>query len=314
MNIEDSHFKDILLSQINARSKYDRHPYKNHNYILGVSIKDNRIESYSTINPLKLRTEGICKLINDCLQKYVIKDMQANFCLNDFPVKNVINICRPINDTNYFLYPFTFSQSALRLGSNIDQKNNFDQYTSSIRKADIPINEKIDKIYFNGMPKQRLKFFEYATENIDICDAHLYHGPPHHFFGINDAVARKLAKTHIAKKTITPWVEHLKYKYALVTNGNHEIITDRLKVLMASNDIIIKEKCKYEEFFHYKLKDKENYMEIVQPEEIRSTMELLSGDVDLCNKLRENNKKFVDEQLNYEQVLLYTSLLLNGLV
>ena len=80
------------------------------------------------------------------------------------------------------------------------------------------------------------------------------------------------------------------------------------------NSVIIKKKSPYEEFYSYLLKDNINYIEYQNENELRNLHNKLENDEKLCLQIIENNKKFVNEILTYDNILKYTADLLNILL
>ena len=318
-NIDNSAFKEILQQQIALKSSYLGNNFQLHGpnpgHRIKIYIKDNKISPsspsfLSNASSKNFRVSEVYKLIDDCLKDYKIKDMCISFNTTDLPIKGVLNMCRPLNQHGYFLYPLTFSSYNLRQ-NNVDNLN-ADEITAYLKEKEIPKEEKIHKLYSNGIPgDDKSRYFLYAGKNTDIFDSKMYVGPPYlwHYCPPAD---RPYVK-NIASDCFTPWIDHLKYKYILCARGQKHVIADRYKSLLKINSVIFKGIDRYEEFFYYKLKNKENYISIDNPQHIRPILEMLEKDDELYDKIVANNKKFIDEELNYSQIKLYMAILLNGL-
>ena len=87
-----------------------------------------------------------------------------------------------------------------------------------------------------------------------------------------------------------------------------------MRLLLNTNSVIIYKKSIYEEFYSYLLKDNINYIEYENENELRNIHNKLENDEKLCLQIIENNKKFVDEILSYDNILKYTADLLNILL
>ena len=107
------------------------------------------------------------------------------------------------------------------------------------------------------------------------------------------------------------WDEHLKYKYVLYNDGN--TLSDRMKLLLCTNSVIIKKQSIYEEFFTYKLKNNENYIEYNNENELRDIYNILENNNNLYKHITDNNNYFINNILTYDQCLLYFNILLNNL-
>ena len=69
----------------------------------------------------------------------------------------------------------------------------------------------------------------------------------------------------------------------------------------------------YEEYYSYILKNNINYVEYSNINEIRNIYNKLEDNPKLYNEIIENNKIFINKYLDYEEILLYTYNIINGL-
>ena len=84
-----------------------------------------------------------------------------------------------------------------------------------------------------------------------------------------------------------------------------------MRLLLSTNSIIIYKQSKYEEFYSYKLKNKINYIEYQDTSEIREIIQY-NEKTNEYNNIAKNNSLFVDTYLDYDEILLYTFLLINN--
>lgn len=121
-----------------------------------------------------------------------------------------------------------------------------------------------------------------------------------------------LKENNLASEQYDYFNEHFKYKYIIYNDGN--TLSDRMRLLLNTNSVIIYKKSIYEEFYTYLLKNNINYIEYEHENELRNIHNKLENDEKLCLQIIENNKKFVNEILTYDNILKYTADLLNILL
>ena len=97
---------------------------------------------------------------------------------------------------------------------------------------------------------------------------------------------------------ISKWKER---KYIIYNDGN--TLSDRTRLLLNVNSVIIKKKSEYEEFYSYLLENNENYIEYNKTEELLSIFKHLEQDTKLCNRIINNNVNFVKNILTYDNIL-----------
>ena len=175
-----------------------------------------------------------------------------------------------------------------------------------------PFNRKINKIYTASIPHQiKREYFIYALEN-SFCAGWAYGGTCHKFLGMDSKLVNKLIDNNLGGTEYKHFVEHFKYKYVLYNDGN--TLSDRTRLLLNINSVIIKKSSQYEEFYSYLLKNKINYIEYNNCNELKPIYNLLEQNNNICEKIVENNKNFVKNVLNYENILEYTYYLLKELM
>lgn len=288
---------------------------------LKIEIKNNKITNINN-GPgwiHELRKKSYIKLINDILEKYQLKDGIISINLSDFPKKGVLNFCRDKNNSEgYFLIPFArFILDETKLSKNKDTNNfNYFQTTNYLKLLHDNYNfkDKINKFYLNGLDGRgkRLNYYLYALQNKSICDGHLYGGSGHKYGMTPSHVVKILKENNLASEQYDYFDSHFKYKYIIYYEGN--TLSDRMRLLLNTNSVIIYKKSIYEEFYTYLLKNNINYIEYEHENELQNIHNKLENDEKLCLQIIENNKKFVDEILTYDNILKYTKDLLNILL
>ena len=172
---------------------------------------------------------------------------------------------------------------------------------------------KINKLYTSCIPHRAKKnFLMYAANNPDICHVNAYIGTVHGKIALESNDCLTLSKVNMLNSEFVPFTEHCKYKYVIYNDGN--TLSDRMRLLLATNSVIIRQKSPYEEFYSYMLKNEENYIEYSDINDIRRIHEYLENNSELCNKIIQNNADFVNEYLTYDEILLYTYELLKSLI
>lgn len=286
-----------------------------------IEIKNNKIINIilGPGNIHELRKKSYIKLINDVLEKYKLKDGFISINLSDHPKKGVLNFCRDKNNSKgYFLIPnHRFILDETKLSKNKDTDNfNYFQTTNYLKSLynNYIFQDKINKFYLNGLEGRgkRLNYYVYALNNKDICDGHLYGGSVHKYGVTPLPLIKQLKENNLASEEYDYFDSHFKYKYIIYYEGN--TLSDRMRLLLNTNSVIIYKKSIYEEFYTYLLKNNINYIEYENENELRNIHNKLENDEKLSLQIIENNKKFVDEILTYDNIVKYTADLLNILL
>lgn len=310
-------FKDIVQQQLKFKNKYIN---KICTPDMGVTIiiKNNKIDKIVNGSGWieEARKKQYLKIINDCLQKYKIKDIILNINLPDIPIPGVLNFCRLKNDINCFLIPnMRFALDDVLNDENNNPFENYDLQKEYIIKESNKINQinKINKIYTSSIPhKSKVEYFKYAINNTDICDGYCNIGTCHKLVALSIQDAEKLKLIDMCGIENKSWLEHLKYKYVLYNDGN--TLSDRMRLLLCTNSVIIRSKTIYEEFYTYLLQNHQNYIEYNNINELRNIIQYLENNNNTYNSIVENNNKFIKNILTYDNILLYCYYLFNGLV
>jgi hypothetical protein len=282
--------------------------------ICGISIKieNNKIKEVKNGNGFihPTRKKQYIQLIENTLNKYKIEDKIILINLSDHPILNTFGFCKEINKNNYYLLPnHRFTNDDVILDEKKTKFKNFDDEKEFIFNNDINFKDKTNKIFTSCIPhKNKMDYILYSLENT-FCESYVYIGSVHGTCGISNNIIEKLSKQNKCGKEYQPWLEHTKYKYIIYNDGN--TLSDRFRLLLCLNAIIIKKKSKYEEFYSYKLQDKINYIEYNNVNELKEIFEYLEKNQNICEDIISNNKKFLKEYLNYDNILHYTYLALS---
>lgn len=310
-------FIDLLNNQKSQKNLYN----VSIDTCLKIEIKNNKIINIILASGWihESRKNSYIKLIKDVLEKYQLKDGIISINLDDFPKKGVLNFCRDKNNSEgCFLIPFArFILDDTKLSINEDTNNfNYFQTTNYLKSLhdNYMFKDKINKFYLNGLDARgkRLNYYLYALQNRSICDGHLYGGGVHKYGYTPPHLIKLLKENNLASEQYDYFDSHFKYKYIIYYEGN--TLSDRMRLLLNTNSVIIYKKSIYEEFYTYLLKDNINYIEYEHENELRNIYNKLENDDKLCLQIIDNNKKFVDEILTYDNILKYTADLLNILL
>jgi hypothetical protein len=312
-------FYKILESQIKNKHVY----IKNGPLVEGsirIIIYKNRIKD--VINGPgwihSTRKMQYIKLIENVLKKSTIIDGNININLQDHPSSGYLNFCRLNDNNNQFLLPdfrFTLDDIVLTKEWEKDKYKNFDETTQYLQNfhSNYIFNDKINKFYTSCIPHhKKLEYFLFASQNLNLCSGHMYGGSVHGYNKTSRQFVDVLESSGLASKEYKTFDEHFKYKYIIYNDGN--TLSNRMKLLLNVNSVIIKQTSPYEEMYTYLLKDKINFIEYNKTSELKNIHTLLENDTDLCKQIIENNKLFVKDVINYDNIMQYTSILLNKLL
>ena len=115
----------------------------------------------------------------------------------------------------------------------------------------------------------------------------------------------------MAGENAVPFIKHSDYKYVLYNDGN--TLSDRTRLLLCLNSVIIKKKSEYEEFYSYKLENNINHIEYNNTEELKEIYKNLEKNPEISRAIINNNKNFIDDILNYNNILQYTADIINNI-
>lgn len=309
-NIDTSFpFKKIIEQQISLKKYFIKDikpPYGG----ICIVIKNNKIfkiiNGSGWVHPR--RKEQYVELISNCLKVHTINDCNININLQDHPMPGVFNFCR-IKGSPFFLLPnHRFTNDDIKInGNNFD---NYDQQKKYI--LNYQNTSKINKIYNLSIPhKEKIPYFKYALENLDICHGYAYTGSCHKLVNLDISTNSKLELQNMAGTDSKDWIEHLNYKYLIYSDGN--TLSDRMRLLLCSKSVIIRQNSRYEEFYSYLLLNNFNYIQISNIDELRNLYDNLEKNPNMFNEIVDRNTLFVENVLTYENILYYCKLLINGL-
>lgn len=306
-------YDEIIKQQVNNKQHYVS-GISPPNGGICISIKNNKIYNIGHgggyVHPT--RKKQYTSLITNVISKYVLKDCNININLEDHPKSGYFNFCRLKNNDRQFLLPnHRFTNDEIIIDEHKNQYNNFNEQKSYI--FDIKIQNKKNKIFTSCIPhRSKIDYFSYALKNTDICDGYCYTGSCHGLVHLSNDMYVKLKEKGMAGDKYSHWINHLDYKYVLYNDGN--TLSDRLRLLLASNSVIIKSSgSPYEEFYSYILKNNINYVEYSNINELRNIYGKLEDNSEFYNVIIENNKIFINKYLDYEEILLYTYTIINEL-
>lgn len=310
----ESKFGEIIKEQTKYKHGFikDIRPPKSG---ICIQIKNNMVnnvyEGKGWIHPR--RKMQYVALIKNMLEKYELNDCNVNINLCDHPMRGYLNFCRKQGDHKSFLIPtFRFTLDDIVTNNDGTTMNDYDDVKKYIQDFNMKNHSKINKFYTSSIPHPSKKnFLMYAANNPDICHVNTYIGTVHGKLALKQNDCLTLSKVNMLSSEFIPFTEHCKYKYVVYNDGNS--LSDRMRLLLLTNSVIIKQKTPYEEFFWYMLKNEENYIEYGDTNDIRTIHEYVEENPELCNKIIRNNKNFVNEYLTYDEILLYTFELLRSL-
>jgi len=246
-------------------------------------------------------------LLTNVLQKHKLPDSTLNINLLDHPQNGYFNFCRTIGNSKQFLLPnHRFTED-----DTIPTKT-FDETITYIRDKHIPQDSRKAQFYTNCVPNgNKVDYFKYALRNPNICAGYVYGGSTHKYLNLPQNFVNELKAQGLAGEAKDPFETHTKYKYVLYNDGN--TLSDRMRLLLCTDAVIVKKMTPYEEFYSYLLKPNSNYVTYKNIEELAPLFVKLESDPTLCAHIRQNNAEFVDTYLKYDVILEYVANLINAL-
>lgn len=246
-------------------------------------------------------------LFENALKKYKIKNAIVNINISDFPLEGYFNFCRQNKNSKHFLLPnHRFTKDDV-----IVNTETFTDVVKYIRAKSEIYKNKIPKFYTNCVPhKSKVDYFLYALKHPQTCSGYVYGGSTHKFLQLPPPLVNQLKAHNLAGEHHVPFEEHCKYKYVIYNDGN--VLSDRMRLLLCTDSVIVKKTSPYEEFYSYLLKPEINYISYTNTEELEEIFNRLEKDENLCNALRQNNANFLTVVLNYDNILEYVANLINA--
>lgn len=302
-------FKEILDQQINSKqyliNKIQAPP------IAGISIviSNNRIQQIVNGEQVHSgRRKQYVALIEKTLLKYKVKNSLLNINLADEPIDGHFNFCRKIGNSRQFLLPnHRFTNDDI-----IFSTETYDDIVKLIRNSrQDPYESRKSQFYTNCIPhKSKVDYFAFAVKNPAICTGFIYSNSSHKTLSLTKEFIRDLELQNLIGDLPALFEEHLKYKYVIYNDGN--TLSDRMRLLLLTDSVIVRKSSPYEEFYSYLLKPDQNYIQYNNVEELPEIHKRLEADIPLCNSIRKNNQQFVDTYLKYDNILEYVANLING--
>lgn len=338
-----SPFDKVIQEQV-ARKKELVSGISTPNSVISIVIEKNKIidvlEGPGCNEWGSRKTSYVC-LFENVLSKHILPNCSVNINLSDYPRGGYFNFCRRRKGDLYqyfnlrprylkrlftsetpwleqFLLPnFRFTQDNVNLSDEDFVSETFDDTTQYIqlKHKEYPFENKIRKIYTSSSPhRPKFGYFEYAISH-EFCDGYLWIGHPvHKTCDASPNFVKRLKSRELVGEEFVPFLKHIEYKYVLYNDGT--TLSDRMRLLLNLNSIILYKKSNYEEFYTYLLKDRKNFVEFNKLSELMEIYKFLETTEDgkeLSINIIENNKNFVREVLTYENICHYVSVLINGL-
>lgn len=306
-------YSKIIEQQINNKNYYINNVSPPRGGIC-IIMKDNIIhkivDGNGWVHPTRKRQ--YISLITNVIEKYTLKDCNININISDHPIQGYFNFCRNINNNSQFLLPnHRFTNDDIVIDKNKQPYKNFNEQKKYI--FNINKDNKINKIFTSCIPhRSKTEYFSYAINNSDICDGYCYTGSGHKLCNLPYDMYLELKNRGMAGEEYSYWINHLDYKYVLYNDGN--TLSDRLRLLLTTNSVIIKKSnSPYEEFYSYILDNNKNYIEYSNINEIRNIYNKLENNSELYNQIIKNNRDFIHKYLDYDEILLYTYKIIDGI-
>jgi hypothetical protein len=251
------------------------------------------------------KRQYVC-LIANVLSHHTIKDCYVNINLCDKPKHGYFNFNRLRGNATEFLLPnHRFTSDDVQIDAAHTKTANFDDTVKLIRSA--AHTTKINKIYTSSIPhKNKLDYYRFAVIN-NCATGYAWLGSVHGNADAPPALIAELRLHGLCGQTYEPFIKHAEYKYVLYNDGN--TLSDRMRLLLCLDAVILRSPSMYEEFYSYLLKDGENYIEYY---DLLETYQMLEKENALCAQIALNNRRFIDEVLTYKNILGYTAEIINS--
>jgi len=285
---------------------------------ISIRITDNKIVSISdsaNMNNIRRKHQYIA-LIKNTVSAHHVKDCFININLRDKPKPGFFNFCRNFGKAEEFLLPnHRFTQDDIKIVDKEIALPTFDEEARLIQSLNTPYAEKASKFFTmtNFLPNKR-DYLSYDLENKDICDAIIYlrHPQTNDKTELNDLLDRYKHNNMLTDKFI-PFIKHSNYKYVIYNDGFS--LSDRMRILLCLNSVIIKKKKKkekWEEFYSYHLRPDVNYIAYSDESELRAIHDVLEKDPLISKRLIENNQQYIKNILTYTNITKYTADVINA--
>jgi hypothetical protein len=246
-------------------------------------------------------------LFTNVLKKHNLRDSIININISDHPQNGYFNFCRYISNSKQFLLPnHRFTED-----DTIPSKT-FDETINYIRGKHVPHESRKAQFYTNCVPhNSKVDYFRFALKNTKICGGYVYGGSTHKYLNLPTTFVQELKANGLAGEAKDPFETHNNYKYVIYNDGN--TLSDRMRLLLCTDAVIVKKQTQYEEFYSYLLKPNINYVEYKNVDDLQNIYNTLETNPRLCKNIRKNNAEFVDTYLKYDVILEYVANLINAL-
>lgn len=257
------------------------------------------------------RRRQYIQLITNCVAKHHVKNCVVAVNLGDIPMDGMFNFCRLNGDKSKFLLPnHRFTLDDVLVDDDGGRFETFDDERRFIQDKACATT-KVPKVYTSVIPhRSKIPYFRYALTNTDVCDGYCYIGGVHGRADLDSKLADDLVRAGMAGGWLKPWTIHLGYKYLLYNDGN--TLSDRMRILLCSDSIIIRKQSDYEEFYTHLLEDGVNYVSYSSEDDLRGIVERFEQDTAAVERMIAANRRFVSEVLAYDKILEYTAAVING--
>ena len=321
MEIDNFPFEGIIQSQIENKDLLNKKEKPPENGISLTIINNTVKHSKCTGTKYQKRKKQIINMFQDVVKKYKLKKSYININLDKVPKNNCFNFYREKGNNAQFLLPNPrFINDNVLIDNKEKKFQNYDDVIKELKKIDKPFKNKINKMYINCNTSQlKLKIFKkfaHINKTKHIIDAYMCIGDSHKINNIPliDPSLNKIryfVKKKMAGFKYVYFNEHCKYKYIL--NEPYYINTDKIRLLLGLNCVPVTKISKYENLYTHTLVNKVNHIEYSSYKELSDIYNNLENDDELCLDIIKNNKEYLEKTLNYNNLLLYIAILINGL-
>lgn len=222
---------------------------------ISIQIKNNTIADIQDGENLmqNVRKAQYVQLIKNTLGANIVKDCYININLRDKPVKGCFNFCRKLDSVGFFLLPNQrFTKDDVQIINSKKETPTHTEQVSLIRSRNTPYETKINKFYTAGSPFGfRRPYFEYASIH-SFCEGAAY--LPQGGSRISPSFLQSMRQHDMITRKYVPFIRHTDYKYIVYLDGN--TLSDRMRLLLCINSVIVRKKANGKSFIHTNFKIK----------------------------------------------------------
>jgi len=301
-----------------------------------LSIKNNTVEKYIFNDKPSPRHLGLLQLVMDVLERYEIPDIRVEVNQKDrgdvFPIAGWVTwgsnrpaLLFPNPRFGAMEFPWIHQSEApwemLRLSNSSLEwargKRGFTTWEADMAlireiNANVDYLSKRSKAFFMGLPHRgpRKEFFEHAGYKRNLYEA-IIPAHPLHGFAEFSAEASRL------ERRFPGWVRHhyvgMQHwaMHRCVIHIHGESASDRLRFLLALNATVIwVHPQAYQEFWYPSLRPWVHYLPARDLDDLDQKAAFCANNVTKAMEIARNGMKFVNDHLQYEQVLEYFAVVL----